>query len=174
MVALVEGPNLMENIFYTVRNIVKGSILRRDEAALGQMILYEVLPRPPIVTARFIQHDDWDRMSLARLNEGQTLEPFIVRPESSGQQDQCTGLLDKEELSGEEVTKIDQFLIIRDGLIGLLLEGQKNVQTKTHFASGSEMSGSHHSAAGTRDHHYPALGQALAQFYGHLELGVGR
>ena len=78
-------------------------------------------------------------MALAGLHQGQDLEAFVERAEPAGEQGDGVAFLDEEELAREEVFEVHQLRVVQDDGVGMLLEGEQDVEADAVFAAGADV-----------------------------------
>src|ERR1043166_3309617 len=92
-------------------------------------------PCLPVVTVRFVEHDDWNDSGLARLHQSQNFEGLVERAKPAGEKRERMSVLHEIEFASEKVVEVDQLAVAVDDEIGALLERQSDVQSETHFPS---------------------------------------
>ncbi len=109
---------------------------------------------------------------LARLDHGHRLEALVLRAEPAGEEGDGRGLLEEEDLAGEEVLEVDELGVVGDDVVGLLLVGQADGDAEAGGAAGPALAGAHDAVAGAGDDHPAALAHAPGEGYGLDVVGV--
>ena len=133
---------------------------------LGECRAHPVQERLPELRS---DQNNWKRNDLECLNQGQCLEEFVHRAESTGENDEAPGMLHEHDLADEEVSK-GQF----DALVWIrfLFEGQRDIQANGD-AVGFERTlvrGLHDSWPASRDHREAAFRESPSALNGLLKL----
>src|SRR4029453_14777021 len=87
-----------------------------DVPAREQLSVHEVAPGLPERPAGNVEQDDRGRLRLSRLYEREELEGLVHRAEPARQHDEAVGLLDEQELPGEEVPEVHELGITGEEL----------------------------------------------------------
>ena len=75
-------------------------------------------------------------------------------------------LFQQEQLPRKEIPEVEQLLVAADRFVGVLFEGQFDVDPNAEASAGAAMSGPHDAAPGTGDHHPAGLGHQPAELHG--------
>lgn len=175
----------VEGVFGGVDDPEQLEILRGDGACIHEGV--EVDDAIPVFAAI---DDDQDLLGqLVGLGERENFEEFVHRAEAAGENDESLGQISEPEFAHEEVVKLE-IQRWRDELVGVLLEGQLDVEADALATGlvGAKVGGFHDagSSAGGDNEAVPAggnldgpLGQhvgELARVFvvaGHVNAGLG-
>ena len=100
----------------------------------------------PVAAARGVEQHDRHHVALAGLQQRQHFQRFVQRAESAGQTDDGVAFLDEHQLAREEVLHVDQLVVAGNDRVGLLLEGEHDVQPHRVLAAGAAMPRLHDAA----------------------------
>ena len=106
--------------------------------------------------------DDRELVDLVCLDEHQSLEQLVHRPETTRQDDEGLGVLHEHRLADEEVPEVDPEI---DPVVESLLEGQLDAQPHGEpiGLDRTPVHRLHEAGAAAGDHSPPVAGQALTQ-----------
>src|SRR2546427_2102462 len=77
------------------------------------------------------------RVVLARLQQREELERFVLCAVPAGEHRARVGLPRKEQLAGEEILEVDELGVVHDRRVGLLLEREQDVYAEAVLPPGS-------------------------------------
>ncbi len=95
-----------------------------------------------------------------------TFESFVHGSETAGEKSDGVAGADEHQLAHEEVFEIDEFFVVGDDLVGLLLEGEPDGQAKAGLRPSAAMTRGHDAAARAGDDHPTRGGHFLGEFGG--------
>jgi len=163
----IELIDLVHRFFNAVNQAHQLHIGRQDIAVFFKLIADEVQRTLPEGTARNIQQHHRHQWAFAGLNQCQHFQRFIKGAKPARAQYQRVCLFDEEQFAGEEKVEWQQIIGAVDGGVGMLFEGQGDVETQTVVTPGSFVGGGHDAAAGASDDHHLCTRQRCAEFAGH-------
>ncbi|MND97786.1 hypothetical protein D3C80_901160 [compost metagenome] len=85
------------------------------------------------MTAWLVEQHYRHQRALAGLDQRQHLKCFVQRAEAAGAEHQAIGLLDEEQLAQEEEVERQQVARAFHGVVGLLFEGQGDIEAQAVF-----------------------------------------
>ncbi|MNN02517.1 hypothetical protein D3C81_1151790 [compost metagenome] len=132
-----------------------------------QLLVNEVQCALPEFAVRRVEQHHWYQWAFAGLDQCQYFQRFIQGTEATRAQHEGIGFLDEEQLAGEEEVEGQQVARSVDGRIGMLLEGQGDVETEAVIPTGTFVGGSHDAAACASDDHQVRACQRGTEFPGH-------
>src|SRR6202022_1626358 len=148
-----------------LRDGKKTKIIRRNQALSQKMCSQEFGPTLPVGSAYLIAHDNRDDSGLSGLHQCQAFKAFIHRSEAAWKQGDGVGLFDENHFASEKIVENDELWIAFDGLVGLLLEWQPDVQSDAMFSTGPPLSGTHDPVASSCDNHESAFAHQLGKSF---------
>lgn|GEM_PF-4137428 len=172
VVDAVEPQYFFDSLFDAVCDCKERHIGWGDEAGGEQVVLNvsgEILPEG---ASGLIEHDEWHEVAFAGLNECESFEGFIECAETPGAGHDGVHFLDEHQFAGEEVFEADKFGVAGDDGVGLLLEGQEDIEPHGHITPGTPVSGFHDAGPGTGDDHPAFLGHASPELFSGVPCGV--
>src|SRR5262245_14806780 len=154
--------------FHGIETAKQGHVGGRNQLPVEELLANKFLPLAPVGSSRFVDANDGHQIAFAGLNEGQCLEAFVERAEPAGKEHDRMHFFDEQELARKEVLEVDELLVLGNDRIGVLLEGEHDVQSERHLAAGAGVPGLHDASAAAGDDH-PAAGRHLAvEFLAHF------
>ena len=99
---------------------------------------------------------------------------FVERAEAAGEGRDRAGLAQEGELAGEEVAEGDELRVVADDFVGVLLEGQHDVEAEAFFRARALLRRAHDAVARAGDGHEAGLGHEAGEFGRAGEGGGGR
>ncbi len=117
-------------------------------------VMDEVLPE---LAARFVDQHERDEARLAGLHQGDDFQGFVERAEAAGEGGDRAGLAQEGELAGEEIAEGDELGVVADDLVGVLLEGQQDVEAEAFFRARALLRRAHDAVARAGDGHVVRL-----------------
>ncbi|MNH02892.1 hypothetical protein D3C79_621400 [compost metagenome] len=144
----------------------------QDVAVFFQLAGNEVQCVLPEITPRGVQQHHRYQWALARLDKGEDFQGFVQCAEAAWAQHQGIRFLDEEQLANKEKVKRQQLVGAVHGGVGMLLEGQGNVETQAVFDTCAFVRGGHDAAASTGDDHQVGTCQGRTKLSGQCIHGV--
>ncbi|MNS28081.1 hypothetical protein D3C72_600470 [compost metagenome] len=166
VVVAVELVDFFHCLVSAVHQAQQFQVAGQDVAVFLQLAADEVQAvAPEAATWRIQQHHRYQR-ALAGLDQGQHLQRFIQSAETTRAQHQGIGLLDEEQLADEEEMERQQLVGAVHRGVGVLFEGQGDVEPQAVVAAGAFVGSCHDAAASTGDDHQVGARQGCAQLAG--------
>ncbi|MNI33576.1 hypothetical protein D3C73_875340 [compost metagenome] len=163
----VELVDMLHRLFDGVDQAHQLQVCGQDVAIFLQLITDKVQGTVPELAAWRIQQNHRNQRAFTGLDQRQHFQRFIQRTETAWAQDQGIGFLDEEQLAGEEKMEGQQVGRALDGGVGMLLEGQGDVESQAVIQARAFVGRRHDAAAGPGDHHQVRARQRGAEFPGH-------
>src|SRR6266705_4246551 len=170
MVNPVELNDFLNRLADIVHDLEKVEIFRRDEPELEETLGQKFHPRFPVSALGPIEQHDRNDPRFPGLHEREHLKGFVHRAETAWEKPKSMRLFHEVEFAGEEVIEVDQLSVAFDDLIGVLLEGEPDVEAETALASGATLGRVHDAVAATGDDHVILFDHLARKFFRDLKL----
>lgn len=174
MVAPIEGLDFLDRRVRRVHDLEEAEVFSVDQFSFQELLDDECRPVVPIVATRRLQADDWLRIALADLREGENFKSFIVCAEAAGKEGDSIGFFLEHQLASEKVFEGDQFGIVGDRGVGSLFKGQHDVHAEAVFPPGAFLRGPHDAVGASGNDHVAGFHDLLGELMGQAIVGIVR
>lgn len=127
----------------------------------------------PKVSAGSIDHDEGNDVRLPCLHESEGFKSFVHGAEAAWEKGDGVGMFDEVKFASEEVFEGEKFRIAPNGFVGILFEGEFDIEGKAVLPACPCLGGAHDAITSAGDDHVARFLHQLAEAVGGLEGGMG-
>ncbi|MND82835.1 hypothetical protein D3C80_746790 [compost metagenome] len=166
VVIAVELVDLRNRLVGTVHQCQQLHVAGQYVVIALQLLANEVQGVLPETSTRSVEQYYRDQWAFAGLDQCEHFQAFVQRSEAAGAEDQGIGLLDEEQLAGEEKMEGQQLVGPVDSGVGMLFEWQGDIEAQAVIEPGTFVCSGHDAAASAGNHHQVGASQRCTQLPG--------